>query len=50
MKDYTEQQLSIQKNKLLETYTNWLWYQHNDLTNSDNNKVALEEFCFLNKI
>jgi hypothetical protein len=33
-----------QQRELLEDYTQFLWTQHNNLTNADNNKLALEKF------
>lgn len=30
--------------ELLEAYTQFLWTQHNNLTDADNNKLALEKF------
>ena len=33
-----------QQRELLEAYTQFLWTQHNNLTNADNNKLALEKF------
>ena len=33
-----------QKRELLEAYTQFLWTQHNNLTDADNNKLALEKF------
>ncbi len=34
----------IQQRELLEAYTQYLWTQHNNLTDADNNKLALEKF------
>ena len=33
-----------QQRELLEAYTQFLWTQHNNLTDADNNKLALEKF------
>jgi len=30
--------------KILEDYTNWLWINHNNLTNANNNDLALEQY------
>jgi hypothetical protein len=35
---------SEQQRELLEAYTQFLWTQHNNLTDADNNKLALEKF------
>ena len=37
-----------QQRELLETYTQFLWTQHNNLTNADNNKIALDKFIASN--
>ena len=43
-----EQKLTLtdvsQQRELLEAYTQFLWTQHNNLTDADNNKLALEKF------
>ena len=37
-----------QQRELLEAYTQFLWTQHNNLTNADNNKIALDKFIASN--
>lgn len=37
-----------ERKRLLDDYTNWLWYQHNDLTNAEKNKTALELYLSSN--
>ena len=47
-KNALKEQFSLQgvsqQRELLEAYTQFLWTQHNNLTDADNNKLALEKF------
>ena len=51
-KESLEKQLRLhgvsQQRELLEAYTQFLWTQHNNLTNADNNKIALDKFIASN--
>ena len=52
IEEWEKEQLRIggvsQQRELLEAYTQFLWTQHNNLTNADNNKIALDKFIASN--
>jgi hypothetical protein len=50
--EYAEEQLRLhvvsQYRELLEAYTQFLWTQHNNLSNAENNEIALNKFIASN--
>jgi len=52
LKKYETKQLLIhivsQQRELLEAYTQFLWTQHNNLSNAENNEIALNKFIASN--
>jgi hypothetical protein len=38
----------VEREALLRDYTDWLWINHNILTNVDNNEVALKQYLSRN--
>ena len=50
--EYAEEQLRLrdvsQQRELLEAYTQFLWTQHNNLSNAENNEIALNKFIASN--
>jgi hypothetical protein len=49
---YVQEQLTLtdvsQQRELLEAYTQFLWTQHNNLSNAENNEIALNKFIASN--